>query len=201
MNKSDFLVTLRSELERQSISNIDNMIEYYDEMICDRIEDGMTEEEAVGSMDSIEEIVKEAVLDKSVPALVREKVQKSREKAKSKGHEWIWITLAVLGFPVWFPILLTVIILLFVFFMVFWILVATVFIVLLAIGFSAIACLVAAFTVFFGLIPFPTFLLAIGAALALGGICVLLWKPLVAFAKAAGKTFGKIIVSIKKKIA
>ena len=53
MTKEEFLRTLKAELEKQSISNIESMIEYYDEMICDRMEDGMSEEAAVESMDSI----------------------------------------------------------------------------------------------------------------------------------------------------
>ena len=64
MNKEEFLTTLRSELEKKSVSNIDNMIEYYDEMICDRIEDGMSEEEAVSSMEAVSSIVSSFLLAK-----------------------------------------------------------------------------------------------------------------------------------------
>ena len=199
MNKQEYLDTLRDALEKQSISNIDNMIEYYDEMICDRMEDGMSEEDAVNSMDSIPDIVHEAVLDKSVPTLVKEKVKKSRDKAKSEGKEWIWILLAVLGFPVWFPLVLTFAILLFVFFLVFWILVGTLFIIVLALGISAVACFLTSFTVIFGYISFPGFVVSLGGALALAGITILLWKPIVAFAKVAAGFFKDIIISIKKK--
>ena len=199
MNKQEYLDALRDALEKQSISNIDNMIEYYDEMICDRMEDGMSEEDAVNSMDSIPDIVHEAVLDKSVPTLVKEKVKKSRDKAKSEGKEWIWILLAVLGFPVWFPLVLTFAILLFVFFLVFWILVGTLFIIVLALGISAVACFLTSFTVIFGYISFPGFVVSLGGALALAGITILLWKPIVAFAKVAAGFFKDIIISIKKK--
>lgn len=199
MNKLEFLNILRQELERQSISNIDNMIEYYDEMICDRIEDGMTEEEAVESMDSIQDIVREAVLDKSVPTLVKERVKKSREKAKEGGHEWVWILLAILGFPVWFPLVLTAIILAFTFFLVFWILVGTVFIVILSLGIAAVASVLASLTVIWGFIPVPTFLIMLGGGLALAAITILLWKPICIFAKAAGRFFKDIVISIKRK--
>ncbi len=199
MNKQEYLNALRDALEKQSISNIDNMIEYYDEMICDRMEDGMSEEDAVNSMDSITDIVHEAVLDKSVPTLVKEKVKKSRDKAKSEGKEWIWILLAVLGFPVWFPLVLTFAILLFVFFLVFWILVGTLFIIVLALGISAVACFLTSFTVLFGYISFPGFVVSLGGALALAGITILLWKPIVAFSKVAAGFFKDIIISIKKK--
>ena len=107
MNKQEYLDTLRAELEKQSITNIGNMIEYYDEMICDRIEEGMSEEDAVRSMTPIPEVVREAVLDKSVPSLVKDRVKMSREKAQKSGNGWLWIVLAIVGFPVWLPLLIT----------------------------------------------------------------------------------------------
>jgi len=199
MNKNEFLSVLGAELERQQVGGISNVLEYYDEMICDRIEDGMSEEEAVASMGSIENIVNEVLIDRPMPTLVKEKVRKSREKARTSGHEWLWITLAVVGFPVWFPLLLALAIVAFALFLVFWILVGTVFVVLLALGLAALACLICAVTVVTGFIPWPTFLLSLGGALVLGSICVLLWKPLVAFVKAAGRFFAGIVRSVKRK--
>ena len=111
----------------------------------------------------------------------------------------MWILLAVLGFPVWFPLVLTFAILLFVFFLVFWILVGTLFIIVLALGISAVAWFLTSFTVIFGYISFPGFVVSLGGALALAGITILLWKPIVAFAKVAAGFFKDIIISIKKK--
>ncbi len=150
MNKKEFLDKLKTELERQSISNIENMIEFYDEMICDRMEDGMSEEEAVDSMESIDEIVHEAVLDKSVPTLVKERVKKSREKAKRNGLEWLWIVLAIVGFPVWLPIAIALIAVAFTLFVVFWVVIVTLFVVLLALAISAVACVFGGFILLFG---------------------------------------------------
>ena len=199
MTKEEFLRTLKAELEKQSISNIESMIEYYDEMICDRMEDGMSEEAAVESMDSIPEIVHEAVLDKSVPALVKERVKKSRENAEKSGWGWLWITLAIIGFPIWLPLVLTAVILAFTFFIVFWVLVATLFIILLAFGISGIACLIAIVPalIYSGI---PTAIASVGAGLVLIGLTVLIWKPCVAFVKSAGGLFGDIITSIKRRI-
>jgi len=200
MTKEEFLRTLKSELEKQSISNIESMIEYYDEMICDRMEDGMSEEDAVDSMDSIPEIVHEAVLDKSVPALVREKVKKSREAAERNGHGWLWITLAIIGFPIWLPLLITAFALALTFFIVFWVLVATLFIIILALAVSAIACFVSTPLVFFGHISFASALVSLGGAFFLGGIVALIWKPAVSFVKNAGNLFASIVSSCKRKL-
>ena len=199
MNKAEFLSALRAELERQYISGADNMTEYYDEMICDRMEDGMSEEEAVASLGSIEDSVNEALVDRPMTTLVKEKVRKSKDKAESNGHGALWITLAILGFPVWFPLMLTGVILAFVFFLVFWILVGTVFIVMLSFAIGAVASLACAATVVVGYIPLPTFLMSLGAALLLGSICLLLWKPMIGFCKSAGRFFADIVRSVKRK--
>ena len=106
MNRAEFLSALRAELERQYISGADNMTEYYDEMICDRMEEGMSEEEAVASLGSIEDIVNEALIDRPMTTIVRDRVKKSKDNAEKKGHGALWITLAILGFPVWFPLLI-----------------------------------------------------------------------------------------------
>ena len=50
MNKSEFLNSLEEKLKELPKDEIRKTIDYYDEMIDDRIEDGMTEEEAVKSI-------------------------------------------------------------------------------------------------------------------------------------------------------
>lgn len=194
MNKEEFLTTLRSELEKKSVSNIDNMIEYYDEMICDRIEDGMSEEDAINSMDSISTIVNEAVLDKTIPTLMKEKVSKSRKEAKANGHSVLWIVLAILGFPIWLPLLLTFGIVIFVLFVLLWVLVLTCFIVLISFALAAVACLALPFFAFSA----PSLFLCIGAALVLGGLTVLLWKPICACAKALTRLIADFLRAVKR---
>ncbi len=199
MNRAEFLSALRAELERQYISGADNMIEYYDEMICDRMEEGMSEEEAVASLGSIEDIVNEALIDRPMTTIVRDRVKKSKDNAEKKGHGALWITLVILGFPVWFPLMLSAAIVAFVLFLVFWILVGTVFIVMASLALSAVACLAAVITFPFGWISVPSFLVALGGALALGSIVLLLWRPMISFSKAAGRFFADIVRSIKRK--
>lgn len=58
MTKQDFLDKLRSMLGSLSEEDIARSIEYYSEAIDDRIEEGMSEEEAVREMGSVEEAAK-----------------------------------------------------------------------------------------------------------------------------------------------
>lgn len=63
MTKSDFILSLSEALTHLSGYERVRVLEYYEEMIDDRIENGMIEEDAVAAMGSIEEILKEAAPD------------------------------------------------------------------------------------------------------------------------------------------
>ncbi len=198
MNKKEFLDTLKVELKKQSIVNIDNMIQFYDEMICDRMEDGMSEEEAVASMDSVEEIVKVALLDKPMTELVKEKVKKSKEKAEIEGHGWLWILLAVLGFPIWLPILIVIAVCFLVICIVYWVLVMAVGIVILCIPLTALACFIGTIFSPFVSAPWPLVLTCVGGAMAFGSASFLLYKPVIKLFKGTGQIFVNMFKGIKR---
>ena len=88
MDKNTFLQTLQKRLKGLPEEDILRTLDYYCEMIEDRMEEGLTEEEAVADMGSLEEIA-EPLLPKS---------------PKRKLSAWE-IVLLVLGFPVWFSLL------------------------------------------------------------------------------------------------
>jgi len=56
MNKAEFLALLKKELNGLPEDAVDSTIEYYSEILDDRIESGESEDEAVSSMESVEEI-------------------------------------------------------------------------------------------------------------------------------------------------
>ena len=60
MTKSEFILSLSEALAHLPGQERSRVLEYYEEMIDDRIESGMTEEDAVAALGSIEEILKEA---------------------------------------------------------------------------------------------------------------------------------------------
>ena len=88
MDKNTFLSELQKRLKGLPQEDVQRTLDYYREMIEDRMEEGLLEEEAVAEIGSVEEIA-EPLLPKS-----------SRRKMKA------WeIVLLILGFPVWFPLL------------------------------------------------------------------------------------------------
>lgn len=100
MTKQLFLNELSAALHGLSREERYRTLSYYDELIDDRVEDGQSEEEAVESLGSPEQIARE-ILGEEEPA-----------PSTSKGRKVWLIVLLVLGFPLWGSLLLTAAILL-----------------------------------------------------------------------------------------
>ena len=99
MNKDSFLIKLASALAGLPEEDIEKSLEFYSEMIDDRIEEGLSEAEAVAAVGTIEEIRAQIVKDTPLAKIVKERV---KPKRSISGIE---ITLLVLGFPIWFSLL------------------------------------------------------------------------------------------------
>jgi uncharacterized membrane protein len=85
-------------------AEVEERVNFYAEMIDDRMEDGSTEEEAVACLGPIDAIVSQIVSD--IPLLkIAGKAAKQRIKQTKKMKTWEIVLLAV-GSPVWFPILI-----------------------------------------------------------------------------------------------
>ena len=59
MNKNEFLIELESRLELLPKKEVENYVEFYSEMIDDRVEEGKTEAEAIRDIGGIEKVIKE----------------------------------------------------------------------------------------------------------------------------------------------
>lgn len=101
MTKQDFLTALRESLTGLPKSDVEERIDFYAEMIADRMEDGLTEAEAVAAIGSVEEIAAQIVDDYPIGKLVK---QKMRPKRRLSAWE---IVLLVLGSPVWLSLLIS----------------------------------------------------------------------------------------------
>lgn len=121
MNKPEFLEALEKRLSGLPLEDIEKSKEYYGEMIDDRVEDGLSEEEAVEALGDIESIVSEIFSTTPLSKLVREKVKPSR---KLKAWE---IVLIVLGSPLWISLLLALLSVVLSFYIVIWAFVITLY--------------------------------------------------------------------------
>ncbi len=100
MNKQEYLSAIRMRIPKMPTEDMERFIAYYSEMIDDRVEDGMTEEEAVASMDAPDEAVDQILADTPLTKIVKQKM-----KPTHRLRAWE-IVLLVLGSPVWIPLLL-----------------------------------------------------------------------------------------------
>lgn len=197
MSRDEYLNLLRQRLAEEEIPGAEQMVSFYAEMIDDRMEDGLPEEEAVASMETVEAVVEQAKLDRPITALVTSKMKESHEQAKKSGRGGLWLALVILGFPVWFPLLVAFFVVVLALCIVLWAVIISLFAVNISLGVAAAACFIGAFSVLIGWIPAGTAVAAVGCALILAGLCTLLWSPVVALAKAIMRLMGTMLRKVK----
>ncbi len=95
MNKREFLDRLAIKLCGLPEKDLEERIAFYSETIDDRIESGLSEEEAVADLGSIDEIVASILADTPLTKLVKERMKPKRSMT------WWEITLIAVGSPIW----------------------------------------------------------------------------------------------------
>ena len=176
MDKFEFMTTLEDGIKALPEKDRREILNYYSEMIDDRIEDGLSEEEAVAAVGDVDEIIRQVLMDTPLTKLVKEKV-----KTRRSLRAWE-IILLVLGSPVWLPILIAVAAVIFSVGVAFWALV-------FSISGAAFAFAVATIAAFAGAIVFviKTGTIAglgmIGIALIMAGLAILFYFAAKAMAK------------------
>ena len=143
MNKTEFSTCLAQRLGTLPQSEIEKSQTFYSEAIEDRIEDGMSEEEAVAAMGDMDEVAKNSMLDMPLSTLMKAKMKpKNGLNAGS-------IALIVLGFPLWFPLLIVFFAVIFVIYVSIWIVLASIWIADLSMIFAGVAGMLGSFFLFF----------------------------------------------------
>ena len=100
MDKQAFLAQLRKGLSALPQDDVEDRLTFYSEMIDDRMEDGLSEEDAVSAVGSVDGIVARIISDTPLTKLARERITPKRQLS---GWE---ILLLVLAFPIWFSLLI-----------------------------------------------------------------------------------------------
>ena len=95
MTKSQFLSALGGKLTRLPRDEAEDRLRFYSEMIDDRMEEGLSEEEAVAAVGSVEKIAAQILAD-TFPA----PPQSEPQNKKHSRNPWV-ILLLILGSPVW----------------------------------------------------------------------------------------------------
>ena len=160
MSRDAFIGELRHRMAGLPQQTVERTVEYYSELIADSVEDGMSEEEAVARLGSLEEIVANVVKDTPLSQIVQTRVQEKKAKGVSG---WV-ILLLVLGAPVWLPLLIAALVVLFALFIALWAVVIALWAVVAAVILAALAAMVG------GVIELVRMHLAQGLVLLGGGL-------------------------------
>lgn len=191
MNKREFLQTLREKLSGFPVEDLEERLLFYSEMLDDYIEEGLTEEEAVAKIGSIDALVSQAVAEIPLPKLLKNKLIPNRKLGAGT------LVLLVLGSPIWLSLIISAFALVLSLYAVLWSLVLSFWAVNLSLALCApcgvIACIIYLFT---------GHGLAGLAILGLGVLCAGL--AIFLFFACKGATYGavicgkKILLGIKK---
>ena len=106
MRNYEFLTELKSKLVGLPPDDVDNRLSFYEEMIDDRMDEGLTEEEAVADIGTVDEVIKEIAKDTPLVSLVKHKM---KPKRTLKAWE---IVLICVSFPFWLPFVIVGLVLL-----------------------------------------------------------------------------------------
>lgn len=166
MNKQEYLESIRSRISAMPADDVNRFMDYYSEMIDDRVEDGLSEEEAVADMGSPDAAVEQILEDMPLTKLVKEKI-----KPKHELKAWE-VVLIVLGSPVWIPLLITAAVLLLTLWIVAFALLISFYAVVLSFVVAGIGGLICTIPLFVAHSPYKAVLM-LGAALIGVGIAIL----------------------------
>lgn len=101
MDKQEFLTELREGLNGLPQEDIEERLSFHAEMIDDRMEEGLTEQEAVAAIGSVAEVVAQIVGDTPLTKIVREKIKPCRRLGAGE------VVLLALGSPIWLSLLIS----------------------------------------------------------------------------------------------
>ena len=198
MNKQEFLDLLAAELSGLPEEDKKEQLEFYSEMIDDRIEDGTNEEDAVASFGDPKEVASSVLAEIPLTRIVKEKLKKEK-KERTRKYSAFSIVLIAVGSVVWFPILVSLLAVCLALYVVFWAVIISLWSVFVSLAASALGVL-------FGGIVFIArgYLLCglacIGAALICAGLSIFAFAGCKAATKGGAKLTKKLALAIKRTL-
>ncbi len=199
MNKEEFLNELKKGLSGIPREDSDERVNFYSEMIDDRIEEGMSEEEAVRAIGDVNSIISQIMAETPMTTIVKERVNREKEK-KNGGISPLALILIVLLFPLWIPIVAVIFGLGIGLFATLWALVVAFYAVTIALVVGGAGSIVWVLGMLLTGHLFSAGL-GIGAGLFCIGLAILMVFGCIAFTKGAIRLTVDVIVGIKKKVS
>lgn len=165
MKRNEFLARLSERLAGLSEQDRARSLDYYGEMIDDRIEEGMAEEEAVRAVGTPEAAAEAILAEIPLSRLVKERVSPARSLSALE------IVLLVLGSPIWLSLAAVVFAVLLSLYAVIWSGIVCVWAVFAALAGSAVGGVLAAPILGFS-VSFGAAAVTLGAGLFVAGLAI-----------------------------
>lgn len=168
MHKQEFLAELRNALSGLPQDDLEERMAFYREMIDDRIEEGMCEEDAVAGIGTVDALKAQIFTEIPLQKLVKEKV-----KPKRPLRAWE-VVLIVLGSPLWFPLIAAAGALVLSLYLVVWSLILSLWVIEVSLWVCVLGALAAVGVYLVQRSPLPA-LMMLGAALVVAGVSIFLF--------------------------
>jgi uncharacterized membrane protein len=175
MKKPEFISMLSDKLAVLPKAEIDKSVDYFSEIIDDRVEDGMSEDEAVGSLESIDVIIEKIMYETSLPVLMRSRMTPKRPLTTLN------IVIIIVGCPIWLSLLIAGIAVFLSFYASVWAVIVSLYAAVLALALSGIAAII--FCPHYFASSIQTGLFILGAGLFCAGFGMLLFFPVKALSQ------------------
>lgn len=190
MDKQEFLSRLQAGLAGLPQEDIEERLTFYGEMIDDRMEEGLTEEEAVAELGTVEQVVAQILEETPITRLVRERVRPKRRLAAWE------IVLLALGSPIWLALGIAGFAVVLCVYIVIWAVIVSLWAVEVSLAVGALGCIAAGvLSIVRGQLMAGSILLCAAAVLA--GLTILLFFGCKAVTVGAAKLTKKIALWIK----
>lgn len=191
MTKNEFIFKLKSKLSNLPKEEVDERINFYIEMIDDRVEEGFTEEQAVVDIGPIDNIAEQIVSDIPLFKALKSKIKRNRAV---KGWS---LALLIIGSPVWFSLLISAFAVVLSLYVSLWAVVISLWAVVVSLAVSS------GFGVVFGIVHafknFTVGLCYIGLGIACIGLTIFFYYGCLKITKWSAILIKKIVLSVKKK--
>lgn len=168
MNKQEFLAELRKGLHGLPQNDIEERLTFYNEMIDDRMEEGLTEDAAVSGIGTVNEVISQIVTETPLSKIVKEKVRPKRTLR-------VWeIVLLALGSPIWLSLLIAAFAVIFAVYVTAWSVIVALWASELALAASSIGSILSA-VIFAFQVNGIVAIAVLGAGIAFAGLSIFLF--------------------------
>ena len=191
MTKSEFLDALRRRLSGLPRQEVEDRLAFWGEMIEDRRDAGLSEEDAVRDIGSVDEIAAQIIAEVPLAKIARERV-----KSQRRLRTWE-IVLLVLGSPIWFSLAIAAFSVILSLYAVLWSLVISIWAVLASFAACAVGGSIAGI-VFIGVGEVPAGVFLLGAGIVCAGLAILFVFGCKAATRGALFLTRAVVLGIKK---